>query len=96
MITINNNIDAEYKARIYYKNKLIGECLNELAFLDARLQIAIEESADYTFELVKVKNNIEEVSPKYRIAKNGKYIDQVDWKLYWPSSDSILSRLLQI
>lgn len=97
MIIINNNIDSNFRAKIYYKDKLIGECLNELAFLDVRLQIKEEEDSNYSFELVKqdLETGNIEVSDRFKFDKNGTLVHPMSYDLYWPSYESILNRLLE-
>lgn len=96
MITINNNIDSNFKARIYYKDKLIGECLNELAFLDVRLQIKEEGDSNYSFELIKqdLETGNVETSDRFKFDKNGTPVHPMSYDLYWPSYENILYKLL--
>lgn len=97
MIKINNTIDSNFKARIYYKDKFIGECLNELAFLDFRLQVKKEQDENYSFELVKrLSSGTTEESPRYHLSKDGKYPLSISFELYWPSYDTILGELIDI
>lgn len=96
MIKINNNIDKKYKAKIYYKDKYIGECLNELAFLDVRVQIAKEQDENYSFELIGINNNTGcvEISDRYKFNKNGKPIHPMSYNLYWASYEKMLNILV--
>lgn len=98
MITINNNIDSEYKAKIYYKDKFIGECLNELAFLDVRLQIAKEQDKNYSFELIGLNPGTKclETSKRFKFSSRGIPQCPADYLLYWPTYDKMLSELLSV
>lgn len=99
MININNNIDYNFRARIYYKDKFIGECLNELAFLDVRCQIKEECDENYSFELIKTNldSGKDETSKRFKFSKNG----NIQWNrevsnFYWYSHDHILGKLLEL
>lgn len=96
MITINNNIDKNYKAKIYYKDEFIGECLNELAFLDVSIQIRQEQDENYSFELIGINNDTGciETSDRYKFNKNGNPMHPMSYKLYWPSYEKMLNILV--
>lgn len=96
MIKINNNIDSNYKAKIYYKDKFIGECLNELAFLDICLQIKDEQDNNYSFELVKQNPETGEIeiSDRYKFNKNGNPMHPLSYELYWPSYNKMLAKIV--
>lgn len=96
MITINNKIDIEYQANIFYKGEFIGTCENELAFLDVRRQIKNEEPSDYSFEIVKYdyENHTKEVGKRYNFTRGARFPRDMDFELYWNAYDNILSDLL--
>lgn len=96
MITINNSIDSNYRAIIYYKGKFIGTCLNELAFLNVRAQVKREQDCNYSFRLIKIdpETGAYEFSERYWISKNGRYTSGISFELYWPSHDRILTYLI--
>lgn len=96
MIEINNNIDSEYSAKIYYKDKFIGECLNELAFLDVRLQIRHERDENYSFELVRrdLETGKEEISERFKLNDAGGFVHPMSFKLYWPSYENFLINIV--
>lgn len=97
MIKINNDIDNNYRAIIFYKNNYVGECLNELSFLDAQCQIRREQDENYSFRFVKIDSETSsyEISDKYHFNKNGKYIHPISLDLYWPSHEKVLSELVE-
>lgn len=97
MISIQHYIDSEYKAKLYYKDEFIGECLTELSFLNARVQIKNEQDDNYSFELVKTDKETHEtiVSKRIHLSKDGKYqFNELPFDLYWPSYINSLSYLL--
>lgn len=94
MITINNSIDSNYRAIIYYKDKFIGTCLNELAFLDVQVQIKREQDCNYSFRVIKIDSEAYEFSEKYKFDKNGNFPSDMSYDLYWSSHLDFLMDLL--
>lgn len=93
MVKINNNIDNNCKALIYYKDELVGECLNELAFLDVRVQIKREQDENYSCVLINTKTN--ETSDRFKFDKRG-CVPLSAYELYWNNFDDLLTEIISI
>lgn len=83
-ININNNIDKNVKVNIYFNNKFLGTCENELAFLDVRCQIKEQAIDGYEFEYQ---------GKRYKIDKFGELEEYPDGM--WSSHIDLLCKLVK-